>query len=310
MLFKEIYKPMQAIWSHFGGFGKLLMFTLLVFVSFMVFSLLAMLGAIPFMNDFSFSGGGIMSMSIGMLRYFQIVQSFSIFIIPSLLAGLLFQRHPTRGLGFFRPSSRLILLSVVIIVSAQPFVSFLGVWNSSMQLPDFLGGLEQWMVQSEASASDIIYRFLDTDRAGLLLFNLLMIAILPALGEEMLFRGVLQPVFAQWLKNKHMAVFITAFLFGVIHLQFFTFLPRFFLGLVLGYLMLFGKNIWYPVAGHFANNFLSLIVFYYYRHTQPEINPLEPNSEQLSLIWIIASTLFLALISRVFFNRAKHQSLV
>jgi membrane protease YdiL (CAAX protease family) len=296
---------MQGMWSHLGGFGKLLTFTMLVFVSFMVFSLLALLAAIPFSEDFSLLSGQTMPMSIDFLRYFQIVQSFSLFIIPSLLAGLLFYGHLTKGLKLTTPHWGLVGISFLIIVTAQPLVSYLGVWNSSMQLPDFLGGLEQWMASAEASAGDIIYRFLDTDQPVLLLLNVLMIAILPALGEEMLFRGVLQPVFAQWFRNKHAAVLVTAFLFSAIHLQFFTFMPRFFLGLMLGYLFLWGRNLWYPIAGHFANNFLSLIVFYYYRHTQPDINPLEPNAEELSFVWIIPSTIIMSLIVIKFVKKAN-----
>lgn len=276
---------MRAIWNHLGGFGKLLMTIMLVFASFIGFTFLALLAALPFTDGLFLAGTEGMPLSVNMLRYFQIVQSFSVFIIPSLLAGLFFWGHLTRGIGFRRPATGLLLMSLAIIVSSQPLVSYLGILNNNMQLPEFLRGLELWMKQSEDSSTDIIYSFLDTDRPGLLLINFIMIAILPALGEEMLFRGVLQPVFREWLKNKHVAVWLTAFLFSAIHLQFFTFLPRFFLGLALGYLMLLGKNLWYPVAGHFANNFMSLIIFYYYRYTNPDINPLQPGTEDLTTDW-------------------------
>ncbi len=281
---------MKGIWGNIGGFGKLLFLMLIIFVSFTVLSLIAFLVAWPFMDNFSFSEKDPFTMSVDMLRYFQIFQSFSVFIVPSLLAGLLFWGHQTRGLGIHPPRTKLIVISMLIIVLSQPLVSFLGVWNSNMELPQIFDGMEQWMSRSEESAKDIIYRFLDTDHTGLLFLNLLMIAVLPALGEEMLFRGALQPIFREWLRNKHLAVILTAILFSAIHLQFFTFLPRFFLGLALGYMMLWGRNLWYPIAGHFANNFLSLVVFYYYRHTRPEINPLEPGTDDLSFAWILLAT--------------------
>ena len=296
---------MQGMWSHLGGFGKLLVVTILVFSSFVVISLLAVLAALPFTDDLSFLSGVQGALSVGTLRYLQIVQSFSVFIIPSLLAGFLFGGHLTQGIGFYRPNSQLVILSFLIILFSQPLVGYLGTWNSSMQLPEYLGGLEQWMAQSEESASGFIYRFLDTDDPLILTLNFLMIAILPALGEEMLFRGVLQPLFGQWFRNKHIAVLITAFLFSAIHLQFFTFLPRFFLGIALGYLMVLGKNLWYPIAGHFANNFLSLVVFYYYRHTQPEINPLEPNEEMLSFGWVIPSMVLMSFLFWTFFRKRE-----
>lgn len=299
---------MKGSWSDFSGFSKLILFGLLVFSSLVIFSLLAFLAAIPFMENFSLTDAPSAPMSINMLRYFQIVQSFSVFIIPSLLAGLLFWGHFTKGIDLVKPNSRLIILSILVIVSAQPLVSFLGVWNSSMQMPEFMGGLEQWMKRAEESASNIIYRFLDTDNTTLLLINILMIAILPALGEEMLFRGVLQPIFGELLKNKHAAVIITAFLFSAIHLQFFTFLPRFFLGIALGYLMLWGSNLWYPIAGHFANNFLSLIVFYFYRQTHPDINPLEPGAEDLSPVWVVIGLVVMASLALAFFRLKKSES--
>ncbi|MFO8000968.1 MAG: CPBP family intramembrane glutamic endopeptidase [Marinilabilia sp.] len=277
---------MKSSFAHFGGFGKLLLLVLMVFVSFMIFSLLALLAALPFM-DFSLTSSPTEGLPLDVLKYFQIVQSFSVFIIPSLLAGLIFWGHMTRGIGFFQPRGSMVMLSFLVIIAAQPLVSYLGIWNSQMQLPEALRGVEQWMEHSENNARDIIYRFLDTPQTSLVILNVLMIVILPALGEEMLFRGVLQPVFHEWLRSKHLAVWITAFLFSAIHLQFFTFLPRFFLGLALGYLMLWGRNIWYPVAGHFANNLLSLIVFYSYRHTSPDINPLEPGAEELSPFWLV-----------------------
>lgn len=294
---------MKEVWSHLGGFGKLLVTVLLVFTSFMVFSLIAVLAALPFSDGLTLLDGPQSSLSTGMLRYFQIVQSISVFIIPSLLAGLLFWGHLTRGIGFSRPHGSSVILSLLIILVAQPLVSYLGIWNSSMQLPEMLRGLEQWMARSEENAADFIFQILDTDAPAILLLNILMIAILPALGEEMLFRGVLQPVFGEWFRSKHLAVLVTAFLFSAIHLQFFTFMPRFFLGLALGYLMIWSKNLWYPVAGHFANNFLSLVIFYYYRHTNPNINPLEPDAEMLSPVWLLPSMLLLLWLSWAFFRK-------
>ncbi len=294
---------MKEMWSHLGGFGKLLVTVLLVFTSFMVFSLIALLAALPFSDGLSLLSGPQAPLSTGMLRYFQIVQSISVFIIPSLLAGLLFWGHLTRGIGFTQPRAGSIIFSLLIIVVSQPLVSYLGIWNSSMQLPDMLRGLEQWMARSEENAADFIFQILDTDDPAILLLNILMIAILPALGEEMLFRGVLQPIFGEWFRNNHIAILVTAFLFSAIHLQFFTFMPRFFLGLALGYLMVWSRNLWYPIAGHFANNFLSLVIFYFYRHTHPEINPLEPDAEMLSPVWLIPSIILLFWLSWSFFRK-------
>jgi len=294
----------NSSFAHLGGFGKLLLLVLIIFASYVLFSLVAFLAAMPFL-DFSLTDPTRTDLPIGALRYFQVVQSFSLFIAPSLLAGYLFWGPQSPGMRFANPRWGFVGLSFLIIISAQPLVSYLGIWNSQMQLPDFLQGIEKWMEQSEENARNIIFGFLDTRKTGLIILNVLIIVILPSLGEEMLFRGTLQPVFQEWFRNKHLAVWMTAFLFSAIHLQFFTSMPRFFLGLGLGYLMLWGKNIWYPIAGHFANNLLSLIVFYYYRQTNPEMNPMEPGGEELSSFWLIPGLVLTTLLLVYFFAKNK-----
>jgi membrane protease YdiL (CAAX protease family) len=295
-------------WSQLGGFSKLLVLLLIVLISAVVLSVVSLLMALPFLESFSVLNAGDNNLSIGAIKYFQIAQSFSVFIIPGLLAGYFFWGHPTRGLGLTGPKASLIVLSSLIILACQPLAGYLGLFNSQMELPGFLEGLEAWMQQTEESANNLIFQFLDTGHPGQIAINILMITILPALGEEMLFRGSLQPIATQWLKNKHAAVWFTAFLFSAIHLQFFTFLPRFFLGLLLGYLMVWGKNLWYSVAGHFTNNLMALVVFYYYRHAHPDINPLEPSPDELSLWWLIPGTLALVALLWAFYQKKENRS--
>ena len=94
------------------------------------------------------------------------------------------------------------------------------------------------------------------------MLNLFMIAVIPAIGEEFLFRGVLQKQFRQWFGNIHIAVFVAAFLFSAMHMQFFGFIPRLVLGIILGYLYYFSKNLWIPIIAHFFNNAIAVIVYY------------------------------------------------
>jgi membrane protease YdiL (CAAX protease family) len=90
--------------------------------------------------------------------------------------------------------------------------------------------------------------------------NLLMIAILPAIGEELLFRGVLLRLFREWTKNVHVAIIITALLFSFIHFQFYGFLPRFLMGVLFGYLVYWSGSLWVSVIAHFVNNGTAVIV--------------------------------------------------
>ena len=95
-----------------------------------------------------------------------------------------------------------------------------------------------------------------------LLFNLFLIALIPAIGEELFFRGIVQKKLGNILTSPHVAVIITSFIFSAIHMQFFGFLPRFILGLILGYLFYYSANLWMSVLGHFINNALGVLLMY------------------------------------------------
>jgi membrane protease YdiL (CAAX protease family) len=131
-----------------------------------------------------------------------------------------------------------------------------------MQLPGIFSGVEDWMKNMEENAMELTELFLDTKSIGGFLFNIFMIAVLPAIGEELMFRGVLQKQFSDWFRNNHMAIWFTAFLFSAMHMQFYGFLPRFFLGVIFGYLFFWSGSIWLPIIAHFINNTIAVTVYF------------------------------------------------
>ena len=90
-----------------------------------------------------------------------------------------------------------------------------------------------------------------------------MIAILPALGEELMFRGVIQRILTNWTKNYHWGIWITAFLFSAMHMQFYGFLPRMALGAMFGYLLVWTGTMWVPILAHFVNNAMGVLGYYF-----------------------------------------------
>ena len=285
---------------------QLLMVVVIIGISTIVITLLSYLLAIPVvgLDEFSLSG------STGILRYLQISQAFSVFIIPPVIAAFLFSKTPMKWLWFRKSDSRLIIISLLLFLISIPLISFLAEFNSSMKFPAFMQSIEQWMRSTEKMNNDLIFKFLDTKQPLIILINIFMIVLIPAFGEEMLFRGTIQPLFQKIFKSQHIAVWVTAFLFSAIHLQFLTFLPRFILGAMLGYLLVYGKSLWYPIVGHFINNFTSLIVFYYYRATKPEINPLEPSSGDFNSIIILSSFAVTILLFYVFIKLCKKPEII
>jgi len=94
-----------------------------------------------------------------------------------------------------------------------------------------------------------------------LLFNFLLIAVIAGLGEELFFRGILQKIFSEW-RNAVLAIWLAAFVFSAIHLQFYGFFPRMLLGAFFGYLLYWSGNLWLPILAHTINNGLAVIFYY------------------------------------------------
>lgn len=153
------------------------------------------------------------------------------------------------------PHPNNILYSVIIILVALPFVMLL-MWINQ-QIP-----LSQSMIDMEKMAAEMTKNLLLFSNSSELIITILAVAVTPALGEELMFRGVLQPIFEKIFKNGHVAVWVAAILFSAIHFQMQGFLPRMFLGAILGYYYLWSRNLWVPIFAHFVFNGSQVIMAY------------------------------------------------
>jgi membrane protease YdiL (CAAX protease family) len=142
-------------------------------------------------------------------------------------------------------------------------LNFITELNAQLDLPVWLAGLEKKMIIMEEKAGELTTLFLLSNTTTDLMVNFLMIAILPAIGEEFLFRGILQRLFVDWLRNSHLGIILAAFIFSFIHFQFYGFVPRFLLGLYFGYLMFWSASIWVPVVAHLINNGMAVIYYHF-----------------------------------------------
>ena len=150
------------------------------------------------------------------------------------------------------------LIAFLFAVAALPMISMLAEWNKGMELPSFLASVEELMRQMEESVELLTERFLNTSSAVILFVNLFVMAFLPAVCEEMMFRGWLQRVLAKSV-NYHVAIWVAAFVFSAIHFQFYGFIPRMLIGAALGYLYYYTGSLWAPVVAHFTNNAVAVI---------------------------------------------------
>ncbi len=205
--------------------------------------------------------GGPLAMQSG--RLLQVVSQLGIFIMPPLVLALLVHPSLKTYLGFNGKAKPVqYVLFVLLMFACLPLIHELAELNKSIRLPESMAGLEAWMHRKEDEAAQLTEFFLGVSTIKGLAFNLFMIAVLPSVGEELVFRSVLQPKLGRLLRNAHVGVIISALLFSMMHLQFYGLIPRFVLGLFLGYAYLWTRSIWVPILMHFVNNAAAVIVYF------------------------------------------------
>jgi membrane protease YdiL (CAAX protease family) len=188
------------------------------------------------------------------MKTMQAVSSVFIFLAPALIyAFITFSRRPLFHLGL-RPAERkqTYALAVVCILVAFPFVFWLGELNHMIPLP-------KWMNSMEADATKQMEAFLKADNTFDIVINVFIIAFLPAICEELCFRGALQRIMIHLARNAWLGIIATAILFSALHLQFQGFLPRMFLGVILGAIYWYSGSLWPSIVAHFVNNAVQVI---------------------------------------------------
>ena len=197
------------------------------------------------------------------LRLFQLMQTLAVFLVPPLVLAYVWQAEPGRWLHVDRlPDGRSALAGVLLMVCAVPGINLLGWLNQQLTLPSFMAGLEAWMQAQEANAAELTERFMQADGVGQLLLNIGLMALLPALSEELTFRGMLQNGLRGGRENPSGAIWLTAIIFSAIHMQFYGFVPRMLIGALFGYALCWSGSLWLPVLMHFTNNALAVVSYY------------------------------------------------
>lgn len=211
------------------------------------------------------------------LSAMKVLQVFStalgMFLVPAIVTAFLFSHQPARYLHIGAiPKLTDILLVVVLIFSVAPLINLIYEFNKMLQLPEFMSGVEAWIRAKEDEMEKLTLAFLDMKTTGDLLSNVLVVGLLTALAEEFLFRGVLLRLFREMTGNMHVAILLTAILFSAIHMQFYGFIPRMLLGMLLGYLLWWSGNLWLPVLAHFINNSGAVVFAYIAARNQMPFN--------------------------------------
>ncbi|MBA7546761.1 hypothetical protein ES705_39158 [subsurface metagenome] len=279
----------QTLFYDSPPFIKLIIALFISLVTFLVFMIIAILVALPVFHLNIIELQEIFSdfenvRNVAVLKYFQIIQTLGLFVVPPFIIVFIFYREVGESLQLRNlPELQVSVKVFLIMIIGLPAINLLAMWNAQIELPQWLNTVEEWMKVTEESAKKLTELFLDAGNTGEFLVNFLMIAILPAIGEELLFRGILQRYLIEWLKNKHIGVLITSILFSALHLQFFGFFPRLFLGIFFGYLLLWSRNLWLPILAHFINNGVAVIFYFIFgaEIVEKEINSIGTESGNL-----------------------------
>lgn len=204
--------------------------------------------------------------------------------IPNGRMAMLFAQGLGSGLGFWvatwliirfiekaelhwdiqnsRLNGRNLGLIVLITLGGMLFNGLLVYWNAQLVLPESMSGIEAWMKEMESQLMELTKFLTDFQNVPELLTGILVIGVFAGVGEEMFFRGLIQPKMQGYFKSAHWGIWITAIIFSAIHVQFYGFLPRVFLGALFGYMYHYSGSLLYPIIAHIFNNALTVVVVY------------------------------------------------
>lgn len=299
----------ETIFSKMPPYMNLLLLTGLVIAGLILSAVITLVMSLAYTHG---NMEALSSLALGMgdssdvrfMKFIQLINQLFMFVAPALVFALLLKRKEAWAYMGMKAGLdlKLFLLCILMFVFSMPLLEWTVAINEKMVLPQAFSDIEQWMKSAEVEATVITEAFLNTSTYKGLLFNLLVMALIPALGEELIFRASVQKMLVQWFKKPHVAVIITAIFFSAVHLQFYGFLPRLLLGLLLGYVYFFTGNLWYAIALHFINNAFTVCIYFIAGRGVINADTLEGQMSG-SMVMVCVSALLFALAFSLFIKQ-------
>jgi len=249
-------------------------------------------------NDFS------ESLKVPLLVYQGLSSFFAFIFFPWLYLRLVEKRRFAIFFDSDAHNLRPIFMIVLLVISFMGLNSLIIQWNMELDFPDFM---ETFARNAEDQAKILTEFLTDFNNPWQFLLGFLVIAILPAIGEEFIFRGLLQNKIQQISKNAHFAVWLAAIIFGLVHLQFYGVLPRILLGALFGYLYIWSGSLLMPILAHLVNNGFTLLMIYLYDSGVTSFNIEEDSNIPYTsvVISIILTVLLIFYYRKFYFDREK-----
>lgn len=197
------------------------------------------------------------------LLMLQATTASGAFIVGPLLYLQIFEHQDIRELFQWRQHyTAPILVTLCLVLAFMVVDTWFIQWNMAIKLPAWLRVFEVWAQEKEAALQKITVLLTTFRSLTELGIGILVIGLIPAVGEELLFRGLVQNLCHKLTHNIHLAIGISAFVFSAIHLQFYGFVPRFLLGALFGYMYWWTKDLLFPMVAHLFNNTLMLLMLF------------------------------------------------
>ncbi len=232
------------------------------------------------------------------LKVLQVILSIVIFLLPAVFFAYFSDPKPLQYVGLKNPVPKsFILIGVLLLLASFPMVAWLSEVNQNIHLPKSMEQVEKMIRNSEIQSNKMIQSFLDMKSPRDVFMMLIIIGVVPAITEEVFFRGILQRLLILLTKRAWVGIIITAVLFSALH-GFMGFFPRLALGIILGALYWYSGSLWPGLLAHFLNNALQVILVY----NNPKFAEKDPN---FSVLMITAST-FLVVGIMVYMNKISH----
>lgn len=200
--------------------------------------------------------GSLTDNTAAILRISSVLQNVLVFILPAVATAMLSTRFPATLLAIDKfPSGKFILLSIAALIVSIPLMNSIIDWNQNIALPESFSQFNEYVQQLEKGAEKAVNDITGGNTVGTLIMSILIVGIFTGLGEEIFFRGGLMRLFS-CIKgmSPHVAIWLTAFLFSALHMQFLGFVPRMLLGVFFGYLTFWSGSLWLPIMIHALNN--------------------------------------------------------
>lgn len=227
------------------------------------------------------------------------------FGLPSILIAYVTKGQWNKVMGFVPVKSLEQIGWVALIALVGLFLSgSLGDLNEKIPIP---ASLKLQAQQLEEQYKKALMAMTQMKSVLDLLYAVIAVAVIPAILEEVYFRGTLQKIIGDWSGKPMVAIVVTAIIFSAFHFSYFGFLSRMSLGIVLGLIYQYTKTIWLPILMHFINNSIGIIALYFVRNNPQKIDKVLDGT--LSFYWAFIAIILIYFLLKQLKNSTKNEGL-